>query len=82
MSSSSRSAKVKMDDSRDLILSEDIHRKESGESSGSALSTQSRERSQQKGKNQILGRSKSKGNDRKRITKILSAGIAIDWPLQ
>ena len=39
VSSSSRSAKLKMDDVRDLILSEDIHRKESGESSGSALST-------------------------------------------
>ena len=39
VSSSSRSAKLKMDDIRDLILSEDIHRKESGESLGSALST-------------------------------------------
>ena len=59
--SSLGSAKLKMDDIRDLILSEDIHRKKSGESSGSALSTQSRGRSQQKGRNQIHGRSKSKG---------------------
>ena len=39
VSISSGSAKLKMDDVRELILSEDIHRKESGESLGSALST-------------------------------------------
>ena len=52
-----------------LILSEDIRRKESGELSGSALSTQSRGRSQQKGKNQIHGRSKSKGKGQKKDRK-------------
>ena len=69
VSSSSGSAKLKLDDVRDLILSEDIRRKESGESSGSALSTQSRGRSQQKGKNQIRGRSKSKGKGQKKDRK-------------
>lgn len=43
------STKLKMDDARDFILSEDICRKESGESSGSALSIQNRGRSQRKG---------------------------------
>ena len=69
VSSPSRSAKLKLDDVRDLILSEDIRRKELGESSGSALSTQSRGRSQQKGKNQIRGRSKSKGKGQKKDRK-------------
>ena len=69
VSSSSGSAKLKMGDVRDLILSEDIRRKESGESTGSALSTQSRGRSQQNGKNQIRGRSKSKGKGQKKDRK-------------
>ena len=60
-----------MGDVRDLILSEDIRRKESGESSGSALSTQSRGRSQQKDKNQIRGGSKSKGKGQKKDRKVI-----------
>lgn len=77
MSSLSESAKLKMDDIQDLILSEDICRTEVGELSGSALSTQNRGRSKQKGKNQNHGRSKSEGKGQKRITKILSVGIVI-----
>lgn len=34
-----------------MILSEDIHKRESGESSGIALSTEGRERSNQQGQN-------------------------------
>ena len=63
------SAKLNMDDIRDLILSEDIRRKESGESLGSALSTQSRGKSQHKGNNQNHGRSKSKVKDQKKDRK-------------
>ena len=69
VSSSSGIAKLKMDNIRDLILSEDIRRKELEESSGSDLSTQSRGRSQQKGKNQIYGRSKSEGKGQKRMQR-------------
>ena len=71
MSSSSGYAKLKMDDIRDLILSEDIRRKESGESSGSALSTHNKGKSQQKDKNQIRGRSKSKGKGQKKDRKVI-----------
>ncbi|WVZ16376.1 hypothetical protein V8G54_009358 [Vigna mungo] len=57
VSSSSGSNKLKFDDVRDLILSEEIRRKESGESStSSVLHTESRGRSSNKG----YGRGRSK----------------------
>lgn len=48
------SAKLKLDDIQDLILSEDVRKRESGEYLGSALSTQGRGRSQRRGQNQNL----------------------------
>jgi len=58
-------SKLKLDNIRDLIISEDVRRKSSGESSNSsyglALSTETRGRSSQKGRNQGRDRSKSKG---------------------
>ena len=57
-------SKLKLDNIRDLILSEDVRKKSSGESSssssGSTLSTETKERSSQKGHNQGRGRSKSR----------------------
>ena len=52
VSNSASNSKLKLDNIRDLILSEDVRRKSSGESSssGSALSTETRGRSSQKGR--------------------------------
>ena len=65
VSNSASNSKLKLDNICDLILSEDVHRKSSGESfssrSGSALSTETKGRSSQKGRNQGRGRSKSRG---------------------
>ena len=47
------------DEIRDVVLSESIHKREVGDSSGSALSVDQRGRSKTKGQNQH-GRSKSK----------------------
>ncbi|WVY97343.1 hypothetical protein V8G54_029494 [Vigna mungo] len=64
VSSSSGSNKLKFDDVRDLILSEEIQRKESGESStSSVLHTESRGRSSNKGYGR--GRSKEKRSNSK-----------------
>ena len=64
VSNSASNSKLKLDNIRDLILSEDVCRKSLGESSssssGSALSTETRGRSSQKGRNQGRGRSKSR----------------------
>ena len=64
VSSSARDNKLKLSDIRDLILSEDVRRRDSGESSSyassSALNTESRGRTTQKGQNG-RGRSKSRG---------------------
>ena len=64
VSSSARDSKLKLDDIRDLVLSEDVRRRDSGESSSSvsssALNTESRGRAFQKGQNG-RGRSKSRG---------------------
>ena len=59
ISSSRRSEKLKFDEIRDVVLSESIHKREVGDSSGSALSVDRRGRSKTKGQNQH-GRSKSK----------------------
>jgi len=57
--------KLKLDNIRNLILSENVRRKSSGEYSrssfGLALSTETRGRSSQKDRNQGRGRSKSRG---------------------
>ncbi|KAE8725614.1 Purple acid phosphatase 10 [Hibiscus syriacus] len=59
VSSSSRNIKLKFDDFQDLILSEEIRRRESGEaSSSSALHTESRGRTSERNSNS--GRSKSR----------------------
>ena len=64
VSNSASNSKLKFDNICDLILSEDVHRKSSWESSnsssGSTLSIETRGRSSQKGRNQGRGRSKSK----------------------
>ena len=64
VSSSLDNAKLKLNDIRDLILSEDIRRNECGESLGSTLSLKSRGRSQYWSHNQARSRSKSKGKDK------------------
>jgi len=65
VSNSTSNSKLKLDNTRDLILSRDVRRKSSRESfsssSGSALSTETRGRSSQKGRNQGRGKSKSRG---------------------
>ena len=59
VSSSSGNSKLKFDDVRDLVLSEEIRRKESGETSNSlALHTESRGRTSERNSNR--GRSKSR----------------------
>ena len=68
--SSSAQGKLKFDDIRDLILSEDVRRRDSGESSSassSALNTESRGRSSQKGQNQAQSRGRSKSRGRGQI---------------
>jgi len=64
VSNSASNSNLKLDNIRDLILSEDVRRKSSGESfsssSGLALSTKTRGRSSQEGRNQGRGRSKSR----------------------
>jgi len=68
VSNSASNSKLKLDNIRDLILSEDVRKKSSGESSssssGSALSTETRGRSSQKGRNQGRGRPKSRGTSK------------------
>ncbi|KAE8664146.1 Serine-threonine protein kinase [Hibiscus syriacus] len=59
VSSSSENSKLKFDDIRDLVLSEEIQRRESGEAStSSALHTESRGRTSERNSNR--GRSKSR----------------------
>ena len=59
VSSSSGNSKLKFDDVRDLVLSEEIRRRESGETSNSsALHTESRGRTLERNSNR--GRSKSR----------------------
>ena len=64
VSSSTRENTLKLSDIRDLILSEDVRKRDSGESSShvsnSALNTEGRGRTTQKGQNG-RGRSKSRG---------------------
>ena len=71
ISNSSRSGKMNFEGVRDSILGEDIRRRNSGESSGSLLSTESRGRRSEKGQNQGRSRSKSQkrgqSKDRKEI---------------
>ena len=71
ISNSSGSGKINFEGVRDSILGEDIHRRNSGESSGSLLSTESRGRRSEKGQNQGRSRSKSQkrgqSKDRKEI---------------
>ena len=59
ISSSHGSNKLKFDEIRDVVLRESIHKREVGDSSGSALSVDRRGRSKTKGQNQH-GRSKLK----------------------
>ena len=59
ISSSRGSEKLKFDEIHDVVLSESIHNREVGDSSGSALSIDRRGRSNTKGQNQH-GRSKSR----------------------
>ena len=58
ISNSSGSGKMNFDVVRDSIPEEDIRRRNSGESSGSLLSTESRGRGSEKGHNMERGRSK------------------------
>lgn len=68
VSSSSGSNKLKFDDVRDLVLSEEIRRRESGESStSSVLHTESRGRNSTRGNGQ--GRSNYRGKSRDRRSK-------------
>ena len=71
ISNSSGSGKMNFEGVRDLILGEDIRRRNSGESSGSLLSTKSRGRRYKRGQNQGRSRSKSQkrgqSKDRKEI---------------
>ena len=64
VSSSIRDNKLNLNDIRDLILSKDVHKKDSRESSShvsnSALNTEGKGRTTQKGQNS-RGRSKSRG---------------------
>ncbi|KAL8092162.1 hypothetical protein AgCh_034456 [Apium graveolens] len=62
ISNSSGSVKMTFDGVRDSILGEDIRRRNSGESSGSLLSAESRGRKFEKGQNK--GRSRSKSQNR------------------
>ena len=62
ISNSSGSGKMTFDGVRDSILGEDIRRRNSGESSGSLLSAESRGRKFEKGQNK--GRSRSKSQKR------------------
>ena len=57
------SEKLKFDEIRDVVLSESIHKREVGDSSGSALSVDRRGRTKTKGQNQH-GRSKSKNREK------------------
>ena len=59
LSSSRGSEKLQLDENRDVVLSESIHKREVGDSSGSALRVNQRGRSKTKGKNHH-SRSKSK----------------------
>jgi transposase InsO family protein len=63
VSASAGKGKLKFDDVRDLIVSEEIRRRESGSTSGSALNTGSRGRSESRQRSN-RGRSKSKGKDK------------------
>lgn len=67
MSNSSRKEKLNYNDIRDLILSEEILRRELGETSGSALNTKARGRSIEKPPNR--NRSKSKHRSKSRTGK-------------
>uniref|UniRef100_A0A803KPS4 Retrovirus-related Pol polyprotein from transposon TNT 1-94-like beta-barrel domain-containing protein n=1 Tax=Chenopodium quinoa TaxID=63459 RepID=A0A803KPS4_CHEQI len=65
---SSGKSKLKCDDVRDLILSESLRRKNSGESSGGAYSSEGRGRGRQqrgapRGRSNSKGRNKSKGKE-------------------
>ena len=77
VSSSTRENTLKLSDICDLILSEDVHKRDSGESSSqvsnSALNTKGRGRTIQKGQNG-QGRSKSRGK-RQNFKVTLSVGI-------
>nr|XP_016479728.1 PREDICTED: uncharacterized protein LOC107800975 [Nicotiana tabacum] len=72
VSSSSGSTKLKLNDIRDLVLSEDIHRRESSDSPVSSFNTESRGKSNQRGQSYGRGGSKSKrrgqSKNRKDIT--------------
>uniref|UniRef100_A0A803LIT3 Retrovirus-related Pol polyprotein from transposon TNT 1-94-like beta-barrel domain-containing protein n=1 Tax=Chenopodium quinoa TaxID=63459 RepID=A0A803LIT3_CHEQI len=66
ISNSSEKSKLKCDDVRDFILNESLRRKNSGESSGGAYSSEGRgrgrqQRGAQRGRSNSRGRSKSKG---------------------
>ena len=62
ISSSRGFDKLKFGEIRDVVLSESIHKRETGDSSGSALSIDQRGRSKPKGPNK--GRSKSKNREK------------------
>lgn len=70
VSSSTRENTLKLSDIRDLILSEDVRKRDSGESSShvsnSALNTEGRGRTTQKGQNG-RGRSKSRGKGQRKF---------------
>ncbi|KAE8691518.1 Vacuolar-sorting receptor 1 [Hibiscus syriacus] len=68
VSSSSGNSKLKFDDVRDLVLSEEIRRRESGEAStSSALHTESRGRTSKRNSN--CGRSKSRRGKSRTVNK-------------
>ena len=70
VSASAGKEKLKLDEVRDLIVSEEVRRKESGSTSGSALNAGNRGRADSKSKS-YRGRSKSRGRNKpKDMSKI------------
>ena len=62
ISSSRVSERLKFDEIRDVVLSKSLHKREVGDSSGSALSVDQRGRSETEGQNQHGGtKSKNRG---------------------
>ena len=66
MSSSSDLSKLKLNEIRDLILSEDVHRRESGEASYSALNIEGRGRTSLRGQDQNRSKSKRRSKSKPR----------------
>jgi len=77
VSSSSGSTKLKLNDIRDLVLSEDIRRRESSDSPGSAFSTESRGESTKEDRFMVVADQSQGEEDNPKIARTLLVGIAI-----